>query len=65
VAELLANSGLDGRDEGRPWLLAPCDLQVVKAAGVTFAASLVERVIEEQARGDASRAQGLRARCRP
>jgi fumarylacetoacetate (FAA) hydrolase family protein/TRAP-type C4-dicarboxylate transport system permease small subunit len=61
VAELLANSGLDGRDENRPWLLAPCDLQVVKAAGVTFAASLVERVIEEQARGDASRAQGLRA----
>src|SRR3712207_8710280 len=42
-----------------PWLLAPCDLQVVKAAGVTFAASMIERVIEEQAGGDPSRAQGL------
>ena len=61
VAELLANSQLGSRDSTRPWLLAPCDLQVVKAAGVTFAASLIERVIEEQARGDASRAQGLRS----
>ena len=42
-------------------LLAPCDLQPVKAAGVTFAASLVERVIEEQARGDPARAQSVRA----
>ncbi len=61
VAELLANSQPGLRDTARPWLLAPCDLQVVKAAGVTFAASLIERVIEEQARGDASRAQGLRS----
>src|SRR5450830_1727242 len=61
VAELLDNSQLGPRDGTRPWLLAPCDLQVVKAAGVTFAASLIERVIEEQARGDASRAQGLRS----
>ena len=41
-------------------LLAPCDLQAIKAAGVTFATSLLERVIEEQARGDASRAQAVR-----
>ena len=61
VLELLANSQPGMRDVARPWLLAPCDLQVVKAAGVTFAASLIERVIEEQARGDASRAQGLRS----
>ncbi|MGV3681516.1 MAG: fumarylacetoacetate hydrolase family protein [Acidovorax sp.] len=61
VPDLLANSQLGQRDTARPWLLAPCDLQVVKAAGVTFAASLIERVIEEQARGDASRAQGLRS----
>lgn len=61
VAALLANSQLGQRDSTRPWLLAPCDLQVVKAAGVTFAASLIERVIEEQARGDASRAQALRS----
>jgi fumarylacetoacetate (FAA) hydrolase family protein len=60
VDDLMANSLPGQRNEARPWLLAPCDLQVVKAAGVTFAASLIERVIEEQARGDASRAQGLR-----
>ncbi|MDZ4373005.1 MAG: fumarylacetoacetate hydrolase family protein, partial [Phenylobacterium sp.] len=41
-------------------MLAPCDLQAVKAAGVTFADSLLERVIEEQARGDARRAAELR-----
>lgn len=61
VEDLLANSLPGTRDTSRPWLLAPCDLQVVKAAGVTFAASLIERVIEEQARGDATRAQGLRS----
>ncbi|EKU82410.1 fumarylacetoacetate hydrolase family protein [Massilia timonae] len=42
-------------------LLAPCDLQAIKAAGVTFAVSLLERVIEEQAKGDPSRAEALRA----
>jgi fumarylacetoacetate (FAA) hydrolase family protein len=61
VDALLDNSRAEGRDGTVPWLLAPCDLQVVKAAGVTFAASLIERVIEEQAGGDASRAQGLRS----
>jgi fumarylacetoacetate (FAA) hydrolase family protein len=61
VDDLVRNSTGSQRDDGLPWLLAPCDLQVVKAAGVTFAASLIERVIEEQARGDASRAQGLRS----
>ncbi|WP_157268018.1 fumarylacetoacetate hydrolase family protein [Azohydromonas aeria] len=61
VEELIANSAPGTRAEGQAFLLAPCDLQVVKAAGVTFATSLVERVIEEQARGDASRAQALRA----
>ena len=44
--------------QSAPWLLAPCDLQAIKASGVTFVASLLERVIEEQARGDA--AQGAR-----
>ncbi|OZI48337.1 fumarylacetoacetate hydrolase family protein [Bordetella genomosp. 4] len=42
-------------------LLAPCDVQAIKACGVTFAVSLIERVIEEQAGGDASRAQDVRA----
>ncbi len=40
--------------------LAPCDLQAIKAAGVTFVASMLERVIEEQARGDASKAESVR-----
>ncbi len=44
----------------RPWLLAPNDLQAIKAAGVTFVASMLERVIEEQARGDAGKAEEVR-----
>ncbi len=43
-------------------LLAPCDLQAIKAAGVTFARSMVERVIEERAGGDPSKAEEIRAR---
>jgi len=43
-------------------LLAPCDLQAVKACGVTFARSMIERVIEERAAGDATRAETIRAR---
>jgi fumarylacetoacetate (FAA) hydrolase family protein len=43
-----------------PYLLAPCDLQAIKACGVTFAVSLLERVIEEQAGGDPQRAGELR-----
>jgi fumarylacetoacetate (FAA) hydrolase family protein len=46
-------------------LLAPCDLQAVKASGVTFLISLQERVIEEAARGEAVRAQEIRARLKP
>jgi fumarylacetoacetate (FAA) hydrolase family protein len=61
VEALIQNSLPGERQPALPWLLAPCDLQVVKAAGVTFAASLIERVIEEQARGDAGRAQALRS----
>jgi fumarylacetoacetate (FAA) hydrolase family protein len=59
--ELLANSVAATRDATRAHLLAPCDLQVLKAAGVTFATSLLERVIEEHAGGDASRAAAARA----
>lgn len=43
-------------------LLAPCDLQSLKATGVTFADSLIERVLEERARGDAGAAHELRVR---
>ena len=46
-------------------LLAPVDLQAIKAAGVTFADSMLERVIEEQAKGDASRALDIRKRLAP
>ena len=60
LSELLSNSIPQARDEERPWFLAPCDLQAIKASGVTFVASLLERVIEEQARGDAGKAEGLR-----
>jgi fumarylacetoacetate (FAA) hydrolase family protein len=45
---------------GAGTLLAPCDLQAIKAAGVTFADSLVERVIEERAKGDAAASLRLR-----
>ena len=58
---LIGNSTEGLRDASQPYLLAPCDLQPIKAAGVTFVASMLERVIEEQARGDASRAQSVRA----
>ncbi|MGB3832099.1 MAG: fumarylacetoacetate hydrolase family protein [Mesorhizobium sp.] len=49
-------------DLSRPHLLAPCDLQAVKACGVTFASSMVERVIEEKAAGDPKKAQHIRSR---
>ncbi|PXF31863.1 fumarylacetoacetate hydrolase [Pokkaliibacter plantistimulans] len=60
VDALLANSS-GAIDPTQPSLLAPADLQVIKAAGVTFASSMIERVIEEQAGGDASKAEGVRA----
>jgi fumarylacetoacetate (FAA) hydrolase family protein len=50
------------QDPARPFLLSPIDLQVVKAAGVTFALSAIERVIEERARGDVAAAAGVRSR---
>ena len=61
IADLLANSEEGRRDAARPYFLAPIDLQVIKAAGVTFAASLIERVLEEKAHGDAGLAAALRA----
>ena len=62
IGEVLANTPPDGRDPHRPWLIAPIDLQAIKAAGVTFAASLIERVIEERARGDRAAAESIRAK---
>lgn len=60
VDELIANSAIEGRNPEKPYLLAPVDLQAVKACGVTFVVSMLERVIEEQAKGDPRAAEGLR-----
>ncbi|PWK54671.1 fumarylacetoacetate hydrolase family protein [Silicimonas algicola] len=54
-------SGLTDAKDSLHWL-APCDLQAVKACGVTFAQSMVERVIEEKAAGDPSKADAIRKR---
>ena len=53
--EVLANSHHKYKNHNLPYLMAPNDLQAIKAAGVTFVQSMLERVIEEQARGDASK----------
>ena len=58
---VLANTPPEDRDPAKPWLLAPVDLQALKAAGVTFAVSMLERVIEERARGDLGAAGAIRA----
>lgn len=60
LADILANTPVDGRDPAKPWLLSPLDLQAVKAAGVTFAVSMLERVIEEKARGNPAAAATIR-----
>ena len=57
---VLRNSSQDERNPALPWFLAPSDLQALKAAGVTFVSSMLKRVIEEQARGDASKAESVR-----
>ncbi|NDW05974.1 fumarylacetoacetate hydrolase family protein [Jiella pacifica] len=59
LAEIAAETDRSG---SKPYLLAPCDLQAVKACGVTFASSMIERVIEEKASGDPSRAEAIRGR---
>jgi fumarylacetoacetate (FAA) hydrolase family protein len=61
LEEILANTPPDKRDPRKPWLLAPIDLQAIKAAGVTFPLSMLERVIEEQARGHPEKADAIRA----
>ncbi len=60
LEDIAANTPPDHRDRRKPWLLAPVDLQVVKAAGVTFAISMLERVIEERARGNPTSAEAIR-----
>ena len=60
IETVMANALNGNSDVSVPRLLAPIDLQAIKASGVTFVVSLLERVIEEQARGDKSRADALR-----
>ena len=60
LAPILANTPPETRDTAKPWLLAPVDLQAIKAAGVTFAVSMIERVIEEKARGNPAAADTIR-----
>jgi fumarylacetoacetate (FAA) hydrolase family protein len=60
LEECLANTPTEKRNPAKPYLLAPTDLQAIKACGVTFAASMLERVIEERAKGDPTAAEGIR-----
>jgi fumarylacetoacetate (FAA) hydrolase family protein len=61
VADLISNSHADQRDPKKPYLLVPCDLQALRACGVTFIASMLERVIEEHAKGDPLKAEEIRS----
>lgn len=58
--EILSNTQVENRDDDIPYFIAPIDLQAIKACGVTFAKSMIERVIEEKAGGDAAAANGIR-----
>ena len=60
VDALVANADAVDRDEAKPYLLAPIDLQATKAAGVTFVTSMIERTVEEAAGGDPSQAGRVR-----
>ncbi len=60
----LANARHGARNPEKPWVIAPIDLQAIKAAGVTYVRSMLERVIEERCRGDASQADAVRGEVR-
>ncbi len=60
AADLISNSHADRRDPKKAYLLTPCDLQALRACGVTFIASMLERVIEEHAKGDPRKAEEIR-----
>lgn len=60
IEDILQNTPIEERDSKKPWLLSPCDLQAIKASGVTFVSSMLERVIEEKSRGDWNEAEKIR-----
>ncbi len=60
LEEALHNSVAERVNPNRPHFLAPVDLQAVRACGVTYVASMLERVVEEQAKGDPQQAEALR-----
>ncbi len=60
LGDILANSAWDKCADSAPYFLAPCDLQALRASGVTFVDSMLERVIEEQAKGDPQQADAIR-----
>jgi fumarylacetoacetate (FAA) hydrolase family protein len=62
VEDFLASPAEMGNGSARACLLAPCDLQALKACGVTFARSMIERVIDERTAGDPKRADEIRTR---
>ncbi len=61
VDEIIDNTSAATTDPALPILLSPVDLQCIKACGVTFAKSVIERVIEERAGGDPEKANEIRA----
>ena len=60
IEVIIENTLIENRINELPYLLAPCDLQPIKACGVTFVVSLIERVIEEKAKGDPKQADNIR-----
>ena len=62
VADFVTDPAKMGNGTARACLLAPCDLQALKACGVTFARSMIERVIDERTAGDPQRAEAIRTR---
>ncbi|MDQ0997131.1 fumarylacetoacetate (FAA) hydrolase family protein [Phyllobacterium ifriqiyense] len=61
INTIAENSWSETGNSSAPSLVSPIDLQAVKASGVTFVASMLERVIEEQAKGDKAKADSLRS----
>lgn len=60
IEGIINNTCYSKRDEKYPFFLSPIDLQAIKACGVTFVSSMVERVIEENAKGDLEAAASIR-----